>query len=478
MNQKGFSSTFLSGAVILIVIIGVAGYLLWENKSKPTTPLILDETADWNIYNDNGFTIKYPVDWEIKIDEVGKITHFSPKNKRIPEDVQVFAEVINVEKLEARPYNNPLNFFGKPVPVPIKINIKGKEFYKSEESFEGVRTIMYAVANNDNYKVGRISLSIAEGRQRMDYYLSDDQIKPELDIFNKILSSFDFVENDETVDWKIYRNEKYGFTLLFPSTWEGYRAIVNDSNGGISFELPTSDKEWNYGSGFSSIFAVNIYSISEWVKIYGDINAFEDSPYVFKNDKYVFQFVVSSNGPKDLFGTADDAEKIISTFKFTDKVDTANWKTYRNEEFGFELKYPNDFQSEFTNNEIKIFSTPIFCKADGVEVKGNKIKIIIKQYTGLNFTQTWKSIFGFDFTSNNYDGFEKIGGKTAYYFVQSAEMPFARINYLIEQTPIKMIGIQAYMPGIVYDCNPLLVEPPNGISKIFNQILSTFKFTK
>ncbi|OGG07083.1 hypothetical protein A2872_00160 [Candidatus Gottesmanbacteria bacterium RIFCSPHIGHO2_01_FULL_42_12] len=39
----------------------------------------------------------------------------------------------------------------------------------------------------------------------------------------------------------------------------------------------------------------------------------------------------------------DDARAIISTFKFIEKVDTSTWKTYRNEEFGFEFRYPGNW---------------------------------------------------------------------------------------------------------------------------------------
>ncbi len=115
---------------------------------------------------------------------------------------------------------------------------------------------------------------------------------------------------DETVDWQTYRNEEYGFTLVLPLSWKGYRTVLGNTNNVISFELPTSDKKWNYGSGFSSVFGIIILSIEEYYKLYKT-----DNLYDFENDKYVFQFVFSSNGPDDL--PPINEEEILSTFKFT-----------------------------------------------------------------------------------------------------------------------------------------------------------------
>lgn len=155
----------------------------------------------------------------------------------------------------------------------------------------------------------------------------------------------------------------------------------------------------------------------------------------------------------------------------------ADWEIYKNDALGFEIKYPNDLQSKFTNNELEIFSTPVICDTDitNKKIEGNEIKITINQYAGLTFAQTWKNVFGFDFDTKSYDGLKQMGGKTAYYFYKGAEMPFTRANYLIEQTPTKIVKIELYAPGNAHNCNPPLSKSPNEISKITDQILSTLK---
>jgi len=156
--------------------------------------VVSDETAGWKIYTGAGFAIKYPQNWKVAIEKSINLIYLTPEDKRTPENIWVYISVSKKEDLAAQPFYNPMNFFGKPQPFPQKVKINEKEFYKSEERFEGVRDIVYAIANKDESEIGWITLSIRYGRQRMDYYIPDEEVKPELQIFNQMLSTFKFLE--------------------------------------------------------------------------------------------------------------------------------------------------------------------------------------------------------------------------------------------------------------------------------------------
>jgi hypothetical protein len=43
-------------------------------------------------------------------------------------------------------------------------------------------------------------------------------------------------------------------------------------------------------------------------------------------------------------------------WKNNQKVNTNDWKTYKNEDYGFEFKYPNDKEIEVLENKVNIYS--------------------------------------------------------------------------------------------------------------------------
>ncbi len=69
-----------------------------------------------------------------------------------------------------------------------------------------------------------------------------------------------------------------------------------------------------------------------------------------------------TNKAKDINVAISDSEQNIEKLSF-DEVDTSNWKTYQNEEFGFEVRYPNEWKYEFKQNNYgdTLIIRPISC---------------------------------------------------------------------------------------------------------------------
>ena len=145
---------------------------------------------------------------------------------------------------------------------------------------------------------------------------------------------------DETSGWKTYKNNEYGFEFKYPQDWKVAKNILlsepnlvfcpNDLatnsdpevickiiNGGAESPKPV------YANGMIYLFAY-------------------DTDFKLNNSKYHY---LGSVGGKYYYLYSEKNEslitQIISTFKFTDsKIETAGWKTYRNDKYGFEFKYP------------------------------------------------------------------------------------------------------------------------------------------
>ncbi len=167
-------------------------------------------------------------------------------------------------------------------------------------------------------------------------------------------------------EWKTYRNEEYGFEFKYPVTNNPYiKDIVTYPEGDFGGRLLALEVGSNDDGLHTSVAFVLVTDNSET-----ELSDFQDT----KRYKKIIDEELMTNGvlwklveyeilyPADInftriasyksknytysISTAYDREKfnkILSTFKFIDKADTSTWKTYRNEEYGIEFKYPGDW---------------------------------------------------------------------------------------------------------------------------------------
>lgn len=182
--------------------------------------------------------------------------------------------------------------------------------------------------------------------------------------------------------------------------------------------------------------------------------------------------------------------------------ETADWKTYRNEEYGFEIKYPEDVIKLTERNEgIALSHSISFEHPDPCDFKGdapvrkeltdfgigigvinknlretiiaresdsfvsgflldNKLKIEPGFIDGFNLG----SLKGYRITS----GMEGCGNYTYYIPLDSKNTLLVTRGFITELSPI-ISDYQKYLqlPGII---------TPEKEEKLFNQILSTFRF--
>jgi hypothetical protein len=195
--------------------------------------------------------------------------------------------------------------------------------------------------------------------------------------------SFQPVQNGEQAenkiaDWKTYRNEKYGFEFEYPDTLflakqeKGILILSSFSTTDIEAS-PVSDlvisieeiKTSSYEDAQSHIKNLPTYlegvgpyekNINETlvyintIKLYGGGEGVSKSYYF---PKFVLVFAYANNGAENKF--KDSEEKILSTLKFTEKDETADWKTYRNEKYGISFQYPSSWLLEKDSADKNIF---------------------------------------------------------------------------------------------------------------------------
>ena len=164
----------------------------------------------------------------------------------------------------------------------------------------------------------------------------------------------------DTKDWKTFTDVKQGYSFQYPEklslTTDGeyvrlFRKVPYDFDLYIRIDsnkvnMPKND--WTYSTGSlnskfdttgSDVLSGTIY----YLPIVGNRT-----------------LIITKH---DLSNTKESEEmlnKVLSTFKFTEpaaKVDISNWKTYRNEKYGFEFRYPSSWIEDISSDTYQRFFT-------------------------------------------------------------------------------------------------------------------------
>jgi len=195
---------------------------------------------------------------------------------------------------------------------------------------------------------------------------------------------------DETADWKTYRNEEFGFEVKYPES-----SRINGNRIDLSFASGTTlSEKYLVINTKKSIAAecsnpmntmiretelVSIDSIEFKKEVGGEGAAgsiYDSVSYSTQKDNQCIglSFVLRSGSPgaydpdlrPEVFDREEESkifDQILSTFRFIDQDDeTVGWTTYESKNFGFEFKYPPTWEIEYfadynTERDVFVFTT-------------------------------------------------------------------------------------------------------------------------
>ena len=319
---------------------------------------------------------------------------------------------------------------------------------------------------------------------------------------DEVIDDFPVVEDDvvddnvseiDISDWKTYRNEEFGYEIKYPEDWNisvgkheprWHETVLGRVviSGGIEdpFYAPLSItirsngeklsiEEWyrkNYPKGDSSRLQEVKFDKTNGMRVLSLWDNGLDGFYFSDEDKIYSVSIV------DLQENAENQimmnEKLLSTFKFIELADDiSDWKTYRNEEFGYEIKYPEIYLVE-DKSEIFIGDDPS----------------MNPWYTRTDFllsfvmfeNPTSKCRIGFVLEVFNTTDKDKIKSAGGWEFIKESGVKKIENN------------LDVYLYSIDSGTNNMQVIFRDGraysffyyhiLEEDFNQILSTFKFIK
>ena len=127
-----------------------------------------------------------------------------------------------------------------------------------------------------------------------------------------------------------YENSKYGFSLDFPKTWEGYTTKERTldwrkfgTTDSVDFGFVVQD----------SLFNISMFTKDQWQEV--QLNLGEVPNYLGENSQYIFGYALAQDAPSDTIKTqVNEIKDILKTFKLKENIKTV---LYSNKDYGFNI---------------------------------------------------------------------------------------------------------------------------------------------
>ncbi len=188
---------------------------------------------------------------------------------------------------------------------------------------------------------------------------------------------------------------------------------------------------------------------------------------VFRNQKTTQPELGSSTQPIQAEGNSGEMQA-------SDVIDTSNWKTYRNEKYGFEFKYPSEIQIKELKNASCIKTATYYCRNLSVSFDSDIKPInfwldVFDENTLKKEQRTRASYVDSDLgVRTNSQGVTLYGPTPAYANEEFAS--FMRSTYAEN-------GDASFLWFESYESDPLQLAEKNKIDYLlFSHIIDTFRF--
>lgn len=214
-------------AILVIGLVFISGCIQQESPTTPTTtqppetPTTQPSTINFLTYENPiyGIRFKYPQDWTKKEGREGKVygVKFSS-----PDTSDIFQESFGVLVLDTSAQPMTLDEYTRSARKGYEeANYRIIDFGNTTLANNPAAKIAYT-EKTEQYQYIFMSIWTIKSDElyRLSYVARTDEYPKGLDKFDEMVNSFEiFNKTTKTTVWEVYRNDKYGFEVQYPSQY-------------------------------------------------------------------------------------------------------------------------------------------------------------------------------------------------------------------------------------------------------------------